>query len=467
MKIKLLPTNEQEFSKFFIFLAPLVFLLAITVNLVRDFYFLFSDALPHTRIFNYGVLDKISNQASYNLLLVFIFIFSTVYLLSKSIGRKLILFPLFFLSCLGILGLESLEILLAFIFPNNLMLLGNSTFLILFKLLIMVGLLGLVFINLLAKKEAALFVSSQFLVGSMMFYSLSLFVYQGDYDVVADNFFINSLYISSHIYVGFSFVFLSILFFLITKGMNGTLYSKTLSSITFWGYMFLLPWTNYKFYYGSVLPNWIENVSLYLSLGLLIPLLSLLVNYQKTVSTRQVENDLTYELVNASFAVFFITNIFQVVSSFSNLIPILSSTSFETAIRYGYVYSLILIVVPFVYYLIPRIFGREILFTRMESASSFLLRSVIPLTLFINGLIGINSGYSWNAGANAGNPTIYGEGYLITWSLVGTPYTVNLFLSLLLLVSIFLFGITTIRAISTGPITEIESVELVEEESNE
>ena len=129
----------------------------------------------------------------------------------------------------------------------------------------------------------------------MMFYSLSLFVYQDDYDVVADNFFINSLYISSHIYVGFSFVFLSILFFLITKGMNGTLYSKTLSSITFWGYMFLLPWTNYKFHYGSVLPNWIENVSLYLSLGLLIPLLSLLVNYQKTVSTyllNKIKNNL-------------------------------------------------------------------------------------------------------------------------------------------------------------------------------
>ena len=135
--------------------------------------------------------------------------------------------------------------------------------------------------------------------------------------------------------------------------MNGTLYSKTLTSITFWGYMFLLPWTNYKFHYGSVLPNWIENVSLYLSLGLLVPLLSLLVNYQKTISTRQNENLITYELVNASFVVFFITNIFQIVSSFSNLIPILSVTSFEGAIRYGYVYSLVLIVVPFVYYLIP------------------------------------------------------------------------------------------------------------------
>ena len=116
MKIKLIPKNEQELSKVFLFFAPLVILLAVTINLIRDFYFLFSDALPHTRIFNYGVLDKISNQASYNLLLVFLFVFATVYLLSKSIGRSLILFPLFFLSCLGIVGIESLDIVLGLIF---------------------------------------------------------------------------------------------------------------------------------------------------------------------------------------------------------------------------------------------------------------------------------------------------------------------------------------------------------------
>ena len=135
MKIKLIPKNEQELSKVFVFFTPLIILLAVSVNLLRDFYFLFSDALPHTRIFNYGVLDKISNQTSYNLLLVFLFVFATVYLLSKSIGRRLILFPLFFLSCLGIVGFESIDILLGIIFPDNLMLLGNSTFLLFFKLL--------------------------------------------------------------------------------------------------------------------------------------------------------------------------------------------------------------------------------------------------------------------------------------------------------------------------------------------
>ena len=75
MKIKLIPKNEQELSKVFVFFTPLIILLAVSVNLLRDFYFLFSDALPHTRIFNYGVLDKISNQTSYNLLLVFLFLF--------------------------------------------------------------------------------------------------------------------------------------------------------------------------------------------------------------------------------------------------------------------------------------------------------------------------------------------------------------------------------------------------------
>ena len=77
-------------------------------------------------------------------------------------------------------------------------------------------------------------------------------------------------------------------------------------------------------------------------------------------------------------------------------------------------YSLVLITIPFVYYLIPRIFGREIIYTKMETANSFLLRFVILLTLFINAIIGINSGYAWNAGANAGNTTIFGEVYLIT-----------------------------------------------------
>ena len=171
------------------------------------------------------------------------------------------------------------------------------------------------------------------------------------------------------------------------------------------------------------MPNWIENISLYLSLSLALPLLAVTVNFFRTVTTRDEENKIIYGLVSFSFGIFLVTNLFQIVSSLSNIIPILSLTSFEIAIRYGYVFSSILISISFIYYLIPKIFGREIKYTRLESLTAYTLKIVVSGTLFSNALIGIISGYSWNAGANAGNPTIYGEGFALLWSVSYTHLT--------------------------------------------
>ena len=103
-------------------------------------------------------------------------------------------------------------------------------------------------------------------------------------------------------------------------------------------------------------------------------------------------------------------------------------------------------------------------FTRLESLTVLIIKIVVGGTLFSNALIGIISGYSWNAGANAGNPTIYGEGFGLLWSLISTPLSVNLFLSLLLLLPFLLFFISVMKAVVSGEITEAETVELTEEE---
>ena len=464
MKIKIFPKNEQEFSKFFIVLIPFLLLLSGGISLLKEAYFLFVNILPQNIVFNYGFLDKLNNHITYSLLLSFLIVFLTSYLLPKTLGRRLVIFPIFFLTSLGVIGLESLDLLLGFLFPNNFYSFGNTTYTMIFKVLIMFAFVGLLSINILAKKEASMFISAQYLFGAAIFYALSLIVYRGNFAVFSDNFFINSIYVSTHIYVGYSFVFLALLHFMTTKGINGTLYSKTLGSISFWGYLFLLPWTNFKFYFGSVLPNWIENISLYLSLSLALPLLAVTVNFFRTVTTRSEENKIIYGLISFSFGIFVVTNLFQIVSSLSNIIPILSLTNFEIAIRYGYVFSSILISIAFIYYLIPKIFGREVKFTRLESLTVLIIKIVVAGTLFSNALIGIISGYSWNAGANAGNPTIYGEGFGLLWSLISTPLSVNLFLSLLLLLPFFLFFISVMKAIVSGEITEAETVELSEEE---
>lgn len=458
MKIKLIPSNEQDLSRVFIFLLPLVVLLSALVNFLRDAFMSFSNILPGNQILNYGFLDKVSNQVSFNFLFSFILVLTVVYLLSKSLGRSIIIFPIFFLTGLGLIGIEFVDVVIGFIMPEQLQPLGNTSILLLLKILLVAAFLGLIFLNLLAKKEPSIFLSSQFLIGAVMFYFISLLIFRNDYAVMSDNFFINSMYLSTHIYVGCSFVFLAILYFLITKGLQATLFSKTLGTISFWGYLFLLPWTGFKYFYGTTLPDWIENVSIYLSISLLIPLLALIVNYSKTVATKENNEPIFSVLISFAFVVFGITNVLQIVSSVSNVTPIVSLTNFEYSIRYGYMYSLILIMIPFVYYLVPKIYGRDLVYGKLEAFNAYLLGVCVVISLSLNALIGINSGFAWNAGANAGNPTIYGEGFLITWSLISAPYTFNLFLSLLFLLGAFLFTLTVLKAIIGGAVTESETV---------
>jgi len=458
MKIKLFPKNEQELSKLFVLIFPLTLLLSFTITFLKNAYFTFANLLPHNGILNYGFLDRIDTQTSLGLVFGSALCLSFSYLFSKSLGRTMVLFPLVFLTLLGVVGTEFLDILVNFFTQNSAYDLGNSSLLIPLKILVVFGLFGLSSLNLLAKKEPSIFASAQFIYGAVVFYLISLFIIRGELNVFSDIFLINSLYASTHIYVGVSFIYLAIIHFLMTRPLEAIMFNKTLSSITFWGFLFLLPWTNFKYYYGSVLPNWIENISIYLSISLVVPLLAFLVNYIKTIQSKEADENKSLGLMNFSVILFSITTIFHIVSSFENLLPILGITNFINVIRFGYVGSLVMATISFSYYLIPKLFGREVAYSRLEDFVFNGFKISYLLILINNALIGINSGYSWNAGANAGNPTIYGEGYEIVWNLIGFNFSLNTFISLILLSTGFLYLISVLRAVSSGQITTVEEM---------
>jgi len=458
MKIKLFPKNEQELSKLFVLIFPLTLLLSLTISFLKNAYFTFANLLPHNAIFNYGFLDRVDTQASLGLVFGSALCLSFSYLFSKSLGRATVLFPLVFLTLLGVVGTEFLDILVNFFSQNSAYDFGNSSLLILLKILVVFGLFGLSSLNLLAKKEPSIFASAQFIYGAVVFYLISLFIIRGELNVFSDIFLINSLYASTHIYVGVTFIYLAIIHFLMTRPLEAIMFNKTLSSIAFWGFLFLLPWTNFKYYYGSVLPNWIENISIYLSISLVVPLLAFLVNYTKTIQSREAAENKSLGLMNFSVILFSITTIFHIVSSFENLLPILGITNFVNVIRFGYVGSLVMATISFSYYLIPKLFGREVAYSRLEDIVFNGFKISYLLVLINNTLIGVNSGYSWNAGANAGNPTIYGEGYEIVWNLISFNFSLNTFISLILLSSGFLYLISVLKAVSSGQITTVEEM---------
>ena len=458
MKIKLFPKNEQELSKLFVLIFPLTLLLSLTISFLKNAYFTFANLLPHNAIFNYGFLDRVDTQTSLGLVFGAALCLSFSYLFSKSLGRATVLFPLVFLTLLGVVGTEFLDILVNFFSQNSAYDLGNSSLLILLKILVVFGLFGLSSLNLLAKKEPSIFASAQFIYGAVVFYLISLFIIRGELNVFSDIFLINSLYASTHIYVGVTFIYLAIIHFLMTRPLEAIMFNKTLSSIAFWGFLFLLPWTNFKYYYGSVLPNWIENISIYLSISLVVPLLAFLVNYTKTIQSKEAAENKSLGLMNFSVILFSITTIFHIVSSFENLLPILGITNFVNVIRFGYVGSLVMATISFSYYLIPKLFGREVAYSRLEDIVFNGFKISYLLVLINNTLIGVNSGYSWNAGANAGNPTIYGEGYEIVWNLISFNFSLNTFISLILLSSGFLYLISVLKAVSSGQITTVEEM---------
>tara|TARA_B100001996_G_scaffold197154_1_gene150996 strand:+ start:303 stop:1694 length:1392 start_codon:yes stop_codon:yes gene_type:complete len=458
MKIKLFPKNEQELSKLFVLIFPLTLLLSLTISFLKNAYFTFANLLPHSAIFNYGFLDRVDTQASLGLVFGAALCLSFSYLFSKSLGRASVLFPLVFLTLLGVVGTEFLDILVNFFSQNSAYDLGNSSLLILLKILVVFGLFGLSSLNLLAKKEPSIFASAQFIYGAVVFYLISLFIIRGELNVFSDIFLINSLYASTHIYVGVTFIYLAIIHFLMTRPLEAIMFNKTLSSIAFWGFLFLLPWTNFKYYYGSVLPNWIENISIYLSISLVVPLLAFLVNYTKTIQSKEAAENKSLGLMNFSVILFSITTIFHIISSFENLLPILGITNFVNVIRFGYVGSLVMATISFSYYLIPKLFGREVAYSRLEDIVFNGFKISYLLVLINNTLIGVNSGYSWNAGANAGNPTIYGEGYEIVWNLISFNFSLNTFISLILLSSGFLYLISVLKAVSSGQITAVEEM---------
>ena len=446
MKLKLIPKNEQELSKFFVILFPLFLILSSAVMFVKNSYFTFANILPHNTIFNYGKLATIESQISFGLLTSASLSLLFVYLFSKSLGRKMVLFPLAFLTLLGLIGVSFLGVIV------------QNSLVSLFTILILFGLTGIATINVLAKKENTIFSSAQHIYGAIVILFVATVISRSSLEIYSDQILVTSLTSSLINMTAIPLLFMSAIYFLMTKGLGATLYSKTLSSISFWGFLFLLPWTSFKYYYGSVLPNWLENVSIYLSLSLIVPLLAFVVNFIQSSQDNKDGSDKLLSQLNFSMIVFTVTTALHIASSFANLLPILGLTNFVYAIKFGYLSSLIIVVMSLILYLIPKLFGREVSYTNFDKLGLTGVNISLLLYLVNNLVIGINSGYSWNAGANAGNPTIYGEGFQIQWELISINFMANTFISLLFFASAGLYFITTVKAISSGAVTTVEEM---------
>jgi len=447
---RLFENRGNSISIIFLFIS-LISLLSMTMLLFfTEIYNIFPRSLPAGKFFNSNIVNTFEVMNRDFLLIYTSVFFLSFYLVPRLTGKTFIgLKPATAIAGLT-LGIPWLSAFFPFESKNSFGIHSSLSIVLMLTLILFTFFVAISFIR---RAEESLFISGYFLLASLISLTAATYSMQIDFMTTADLTIVNSFFTSSQIYIGSGFASLCIIFFLATKGIDGTLDNKSLASITLWGYLFLFPWVGFQFYYGSFLPNWLENISIYMSLGLIIPLLAFLSNIIKTIQSSREEKGLTYKYLNYSVFLFTVGNLLIILGGIPSIIPLVSFTIWSKAITLAFILSLASGLLGIYSYSIPKLMGREF---RSDNVSHnlYIVGSVlVVISLATNGII---SGYIWTAGSNAGTFTTFGEGYQIVWQATSQFYYLSAFGSVLLFASLGIFLVNTFRSVTSGAIVAQE-----------
>ncbi len=194
--------------------------------------------------------------------------------------------------------------------------------------------------------------------------------------------------------------FLGIMYYFVPKQANRPIYSYRLSVVHFWSLVFTYMWAGPHHLHYTALPDWAQSLGMVMSVILLAPSWGGMINGIMTLSGawEKLRTDpvLRFLIVSVSF---------YGMSTFEG--PMMSIKTVNALSHYtdwtiGHVHSGALGWVAFVsigamYYLIPRLFGRELYSQRMVETHFWV--STVGIVLYITSMwvAGIMQGLMWRA----------------------------------------------------------------------
>ena len=194
--------------------------------------------------------------------------------------------------------------------------------------------------------------------------------------------------------------FLGIMYYFVPKQANRPIYSYRLSVVHFWSLVFTYMWAGPHHLHYTALPDWAQSLGMIMSLILLAPSWGGMINGIMTLSGawEKLRTDpvLRFLIVSVSF---------YGMSTFEG--PMMSIKTVNALSHYtdwtiGHVHSGALGWVAFVsigamYYLIPRLFGRELYSQRMVETHFWISTAGIVLYITSMWVAGIMQGLMWRA----------------------------------------------------------------------
>ncbi|MFZ0255399.1 MAG: cytochrome-c oxidase, cbb3-type subunit I [Gammaproteobacteria bacterium] len=194
--------------------------------------------------------------------------------------------------------------------------------------------------------------------------------------------------------------FLGMMYYFVPKQANRPVYSYRLSVVHFWALIFTYIWAGPHHLHYTALPGWVQSLGMTMSLVLLAPSWGGMINGIMTLSGawEKLRTDPVLRLLVVSIA-------FYGMSTFEGpmmSIKTVNSLSHYTDWTIGHVHSgalgwVALISLGSLYYLIPRLFGRELYSLKLVEVHFWVATIGIVLYITAMWVAGIMQGLMWRA----------------------------------------------------------------------
>jgi cytochrome c oxidase cbb3-type subunit 1 len=195
--------------------------------------------------------------------------------------------------------------------------------------------------------------------------------------------------------------FLGMMYYFVPKQANRPIYSYRLSVVHFWGLIFTYMWAGPHHLHYTALPDWTQSVGMVFSLILLAPSWGGMVNGIMTLSGAwdKLRTDPILKFLVTSLS-------FYGMSTFEGpmmAIKTVNALSHYTDCTVGHVHSgalgwVAMISIGSLYYLIPRMFGREEMWSvRLINVHFWLATTGVVLYIAAMWIAGVAEGLMWRA----------------------------------------------------------------------
>ncbi len=313
-------------------------------------------------------------------------------------------------------GLEVAE------FPNPLpVLMSAAIFIIAYQ----------VFMTIARRKEEKIFVSLWYIISALVWTGMNLLYGNLLIPYVApgiNNAALHGLYLHYVVGLWITPAGLAVIYFFLPASAKSPLYSHKLSLIGFWSLAFFYPFVGIHHYLYSPIPAWTQTVAIFASMMLIIPVLTVVVNFFGTLKGNwgTFQTDFTVKLMIFGAAMYFIGSVQGSFEALRSVQQPTHFTDFVIAHSHATVFGgYVIFVLAACYYVWPRVTG-GLFHVPTAQWSTWMIMGGISAMIFILITQGLIQGTSLMAGAEFVNSVVTMKPYWFLRTLAGAAMDVGI-----------------------------------------